>query len=196
MSIQDSIYKSATPKTDDDTEKSGSKETIYRVVLEGIKREIETPDSFAIKYGILTSTPVTKIKFILHNLPKLILETKSASKARGALELIVEAGGIGLIEDFDPEETPQVEIPEEEPAIADTADTADSAEKNCLKCGFPLKKDDKFCQFCLTPLVKARRQKKKTTMKVSGGGHQLSPKKLMFYVALVLLVLLLGILSR
>ena len=195
MSVQDSIYRSATPKDGDDKKEVRPKETIYKVTLEGIKREIETPDSFAIKYGILTSTPVTKIKFMLRDLPKKVVETKIASKARGALELIEEAGGIGFIEDCNPEEVePEVEIPEvpeEEPEVI-----ADAVEKNCLKCGFPLKKDDAFCQFCLTPLVKAKGQKKKTAMKVDGGGHQLSPKKLLFYVALFLLVLLLGILMR
>ncbi len=191
MSVQDSIYRSATPKDGDDKKDVRPKETIYKVTLEGIKREIETPDSFAIKYGILTSTPVTKIKFMLRDLPKKVVETKIASKARGALELIEEAGGIGFIEDCNPEEVkPEVEIPEEKQEIVEIE------EKNCIKCGFPLKKDDEFCQFCLTPLVRARKQKKKMTLKVGGEGSHLSPKKLLFYVALFLLVLLLGILTR
>jgi hypothetical protein len=192
MSVQDSIYKSATPKDGDDKTEVRSKETIYKVTLEGIKREIETPDSFAIKYGILTSTPVTKIKFMLRDLPKKVVETKIASKARGALELIEEAGGIGFIEECNPEEVaPEVEIPEEKPEIVEPE------EKNCVKCGFPLKNDDEFCKFCLTPLVKAKSQKKKTTLKVGGGGgHQLSSKKLLIYVVLFLFVLLLGLLTR
>ena len=81
----------------------------------------------------------------MRNLPKTILETKSAPRARGALELIEEAGGVGMLEEYDPEEKPRVEITEEEPNIATVA------ESNCLKCGFPLKKDDEYCQFCHTP---------------------------------------------
>ena len=189
--MQDSIYKSATPKDAADKAEDRSKETIYKVILEGIKREIETPDSFAIKYGILTSTPVTKIKFMLRDLPKKVVETKISTKARGALDLIEEAGGVGRIEDSVTEEVePAVEIHEEEPEIAETV------EKNCLKCGFPLKKDDEFCQFCLTPLAKAKSQKKKTTMKVGGAVPRLTPKRLLIYVVVFLLVLLWGLLSR
>ena len=186
MSIQDSAYRSAGPE--DGVEMANN--TIYRVVLEGIKSEIETPDSFAIKYGILTSTPVTRVKFMLRNMPKTILETKSAAKARGALELIEEAGGIGLIEDFDMESAPKVEISEEEPTIA----TAD--EKTCLKCGFPLKEGDEYCQFCHTPLVEKKSHKIKSVLKAGGGGNLVEPKRLVIYVMALLVLLLLAALTR
>ncbi len=190
MSISDSAYRSAAPEDGADMANGRSRETIYRVVLEGIKREIETTDSFAIKYGILTSTPVTKIKFMLRNLPKTILETKSAEKARGALGLIDEAGGVGLVEDYNPEEAPKVEIAEEEPVIANTG------KKNCIKCGFPLKESDRFCRFCHTPLVETRGKKKNTIMKARGKRRLVSPKMLVICCALLLLVLLWGILAR
>lgn len=186
MSIQDFAYRSAVPE--DGTEIKN--ETIYRVILEGINSEIETPGSFAIKYGILTSTPVTRIKFMLRNLPKTIVETKSAPKARGTLELIEEAGGIGLIEEFNPEEAPKVEIPEEEPTIAN------SVETSCLKCGFPLKKDDQFCQFCHTPLAESKTQNIKSVLKTGGGEKLVAPKRLLLYIGIVVVILVLGILSR
>ncbi len=190
MSIQDSIYRSAVPE--DGTEMAGgrSKETIYRVILEGIKSEIETPGSFAIKYGILTSTPVTRIQFMLRNLPKTILETKSATRARGTLGLIEEAGGRGLLEEYNPEEAPAVEIPEEEPTIATVEKT------NCMKCGFPIKKDDEFCQFCHTPLVEKKAPNIKSVIEAGKNGNLLAPKKLLIYVAVVVVILLLGILTR
>jgi hypothetical protein len=190
MSIQDSIYRSAVPEDGGNMADGRSKEILYRVVLEGIKRDIETPDSFAIKYGILTSTPVTRIKFMIRNLPKTILETKSAPRARGALELIEEAGGVGMLEEYDPEEKPKVEITEEEPAIATVEDS------NCLKCGFPLKKGDEYCQFCHTPLVEKKNPSIKSVIEAGRKGSLISPKKLMFYVAVVVLILLFGILTR
>ncbi len=189
MSIPDSVYRSAAPKDSGDMAENRSRETIYRVLLEGIKQE-ETPDSFAIKYGIMTSTPVTKIKFMLRNLPKTILETKSDSKARGTLDLIDEAGGVGRIEDYNPEEAPKVEIADEKPEIAK------AAEKNCLKCGFPLKESDKFCRFCHTPLVKTRGHKKNMIMKTRGESALVTPKRLLICVVVFLLVLLWVMLAR
>ncbi len=190
MSIQDSAYKSAVPGAGEETAGGKSAETIYRVILEGIKSDIETPGSFAIKYGILTNSPVTRIKFMMRNLPKTILETKSAPRARGALELIEEAGGLGMLEEYNPEEAPKVEIAEEEPTIASVPD------KSCLKCGFPIKKDDEYCQFCHTPLVEKKTPNIKTMMDAGKSGNLLTPKKLLIYIAVVAVILLIGILTR
>jgi hypothetical protein len=185
MSIQYSAYRSAVPEDGAEMQK----ETIYRVVLEGVKSE-ETLDSFAIKYGILTSTPVTRIKFMLRNLPKTIIETKNAARARGTLELIEEAGGAGTLEEFDPEVKPTVEIADEEPTIATVP------EKNCMKCGFPLKNGDEYCQFCHTPLSDSKPQSIKTVLKAGGGGHLVQPKRLYIYLGIVIVILILGILTR
>jgi hypothetical protein len=182
MSRIDSAYESAGPKDEADK----ARETIYRVVLEGIKAEIETLDSFSIKYGILTSTPVTRIKFMMRNLPKTIVETKSVAKARSALELIEEAGGIGLIEEYDPEIEPKVEISEEQPAKV----SAD--EQTCINCGFPLKRGDEYCQFCHTPLQENKGHKIKGAMKAGGGGQLVSPVRLLIYIAVMLLVIVIS----
>jgi len=190
MSIQDSAYRSAVPDEGGKTADGRSSETIFRVVLEGIKSDIETPGSFAIKYGILTSTPVTRIKFMLRNLPKTILETKSAPRARGALELIEEAGGVGMMEECNPEEAPEVEIAEEEPTIATVPD------KSCLKCGFPIKTDDESCQFCHPRLVEKNTPNIKSVIEAGKSGNLLTPKKLLLYIAVVVVILLIGILTR
>jgi len=190
MSMRDSIYRSAMSEDGERMADGRSREILYRVVLEGIKSDIETPDSFAIKYGILTSTPVTRIKFMMRNLPKTILETKSAPRARGALELIEEAGGVGMLEEYDPEEKPRVEITEEEPNIATVA------ESNCLKCGFPLKKDDEYCQFCHTPLVEKKGPGISSVLEAGRTGAMISSRKLMIYAAVAVLILLIGILMR
>ena len=189
MSVRDSVYKSAVPENGGETAGGKSSETIFRVVLEGMS-DIETPGSFAIKYGILTSTPVTRIKFMLRNLPKTILETKSAPRAHGALELIEEAGGVGRMEECNPEEAPEIEIPEEEPTIATVPD------KSCLKCGFPIKKNDEYCQFCHTRLVEKKAPNIKSMIKAGKSGDLVTPKKLLLVIAVVVVILLLGILTR
>jgi hypothetical protein len=182
MSMRDSIYRSAIPEDGENMADGRSKDILYRVVLEGIKSDIETPDSFSIKYGILTSTPVTRIKFMMRNLPKTILETRSAPRAHG--------GGIGMLEEYDPVEKPKVEITEEEPTIA----TVEGS--NCLKCGFPLKKDDEYCQFCHTPLVESKMREIKTVLKAGGGNYLVHPKRMLFYLGLVLAILIFGMLTR
>ncbi len=188
--MSESLYRSAAPEDGGATATGKSAGTIYRVIFEGIKRDIETSDSFAIKYGILTSTPVTKIKFMLRNLPKTVLETKNGPKARGTLELIQEAGGIGTIEEINPEEKLKVEISEEDPAIVAIR------EKSCLKCGFPLKDSDKYCQFCHSPLVETGSRKVKTIMKAGGAGHLITPKRLVITVVVLLIVLIWACLMR
>ena len=181
--MSESIYSSASPKESGEATTGNSTGTIYRVVFEGIK-PTETTGSFAIKYGILTSTPVTKIKFMLRNLPKTLLETKNGPKARSTLKLIDEAGGVGRIEDFNQDEAPKVEIPEEKPAVDKTG------EKSCLKCGFPIKDSDEYCQFCHSPLVETKSEGIKTIMKAGGGGALVSPKRLMIYIVLFLVAML------
>ena len=200
MSIQDSVYRSAVPEDKEARADGQAKEIIYRVILDGIKSDIETPGSFAIKYGILTSKPVTRIQFMLRSLPNTILETKSVPRARSALELIEEAGGVGHIEEYNPEEKPTIEIPEEEPTIEKIEEeptTAKVENKNCLKCGFPLKKDDEYCQFCHTPLVEKKKSPNiKSVIEAGKSGTLLTPKKILIYVLVVVVILLLGLLTR
>jgi hypothetical protein len=187
--MSESLFSSAETQNHRDTASGESSGTIYRVVFEGTKSPIETLESFAIKYGILTSTPVTKIKFMLRDPPATILETKNGAKARKVLEFIEEAGGSGRIDDFSLEENHDSEI-----AMEDVAVPA-SCAKNCPNCGFPTKEGDKFCEFCHTPFVVAKTHKLKTIVIAGGDGHLVDPRRLLIYVLLVLLALVFGILT-
>ncbi len=114
-----------------------------RVMLVDIKREIETPDSFAIKFSLLTKTPLPKVKQMVRSLPVTIWSGKGRGKAERILSIIDEAGGKGGIEmeaAFVP--PPVVENKPREHAL-------------CRYCGFPLKDGDSRCDFCRTPVSEA-----------------------------------------
>ncbi|MBU8922501.1 MAG: hypothetical protein KOO63_11845 [Bacteroidales bacterium] len=114
----------------------------YHVVIDGVVNQVETLDSFAIKFGLLTNIPVTKLKHILRNIPASMWVGTSKSKANGLLTLVEEAGGVGRI---------VVEKPVEESTEHESNPALKNARENsCSKCGFPLNKDDDFCQFCMT----------------------------------------------
>jgi hypothetical protein len=184
MSISDSFHGSALNGDAGGMKGEGVKKPIYRVILEGVKSEFETIDSFAIKYSILVNTPVTRIKFLLRSLPTTILETRSAARAHSALELIEEAGGNGRVEEFDLEAAPKIEISEQEPQ------TAVPGENTCPKCGFPLKEQEEFCQFCHTPLVENTSHRVKTILKAGGGGTLVEPKRLAIYLIILFLAII------
>jgi hypothetical protein len=186
--MTESVYRPSPPGEGQEAAEGKSPETLYRVIFEGLKPN-ESKGSFAIKYGILTSTPVTKVKMMLRDLPRTFVETRNGPKARSALELIEEAGGVARIEDFNLEEKAKVEITEEEPTIANTG------EKSCLKCGFPLKDGDEYCQFCHTSVEEKKSDRIKTVLKAGGGGHLVNPRRLAIYIVLLVLAILWDILA-
>ena len=116
-------------------------DTILRVVLEGVKRDIETPDSFAIKFSILAKMPLSKVKQMLRSMPLAIWRGKSRSKAEHILALVEEAGGRGTVV------TEAASAPKAEP------EELSSAPAHCRYCGFPLKPEDARCEFCRTAIA-------------------------------------------
>ncbi|MBN2071321.1 MAG: hypothetical protein JW814_07690 [Candidatus Krumholzibacteriota bacterium] len=152
------------------------KRKIYSVLFDGVEREIETLDSFAIKFSILANIPVTRVKHMINDSNPVIWSGPSKSKANGLLSLIVEAGGRGRIE----AKKPEVEKKK-------ASDIQVKGKKNgsilCPKCGFPAKKDDEFCQFCMSSLVEVE----KTAHPVVEKAKKLyiSPPRLLFYLFLL-----------
>ena len=94
------------------------------------------------------------------------------------------------VSSYNPEEKLKVEVSEEDPAIVATR------EKSCLKCGFPLKDGDKYCQFCHSSLVKTGSRKAKTIMKAGGAGRLITPKRMVITVVVFLIVLIWAFLMR
>lgn len=155
---------------------SESVRKIYSVILEGVASEIETLDSFAIKFGLLSNIPVTKVKYLVKNIPTAIWTGPSGSRAKGLLSLINEAGGKGRIEAKNPQPV--------KPAAVETPQVKKLEGSKCLKCGFPLGVEDEFCQFCMTPIGEVHKKSHKSKKK--GDKFPVPPSRLLFYMFLLL----------
>lgn len=128
-------------------EVSLEKKLRYRVILDGVRTEVETNASFALKFSLLASLPVTKVRHMMAKLPTTVWVGTKRSRARSLLNLIEEAGGTGRV--VEEEYAPDMERVAGEESLK---------ERICPQCGFPLKEEDLFCNFCLTPVDEERRQ--------------------------------------
>jgi len=120
-----------------------AKRNTYSVILEGFDDAMENAESFAIKFSVLARVPVTKIKHIVKRLPATLWKGQAKSRALHLLSLIEEAGGIGrLVEEA---------VPIGSEGVTGERGTQ-GGKLTCRKCGFPLKKNDEYCDFCMTPV--------------------------------------------
>jgi hypothetical protein len=152
------------------------------VVLEEIRSDVETPESFAIKFALLTKTPVSKMKHIVNNLPAPIWSGQGRSRADNILALIDEAGGRGSII--------------EGGSAALVKGSARDAKNRlaCRWCGFPMKEGDTHCGFCLTPVVDAERSA--FHWEVSKTANIIPPKRLLCYVLVLVVGIIFAIVTR
>jgi hypothetical protein len=155
------------------------------VILDGVESEIETFESFAIKFSILASVPVSKVKHIMKRLPATLWSGRGRAKALNLLELVKEAGGKGrMVEDDSPEEDRR-----------SGSQAGYSSQKSvCRKCGFPLKKNDMFCGFCMTPLQEIER--KEHGVQAPEYKSSVPAYRYLFFVLVALVALILFIVLR
>lgn len=176
--LHDDIDKDLMPEDNE-----GKVET-YSVVLDSIRPEIETFDSFSLKFSVLLKMPVTRVKHLVKRLPSTLWKGSSRSKAKMLVELAEEAGGLAHI--VENRESPEAASPEKS--------EKKGSKTVCSKCGFPLKKDDEFCNFCMTPV------KEPTGTRVSAPvvekQAQIPTARLFFYLVLLLLGVLLAFVLR
>ncbi len=111
--------------------------TLHRVMLTGVRSEMETSDSFAIKFSILAKAPLPRVKQLMRSLPVALWTGTSKGKAEQILELVEEAGGKGSIV----QTAAVAPRPAEDPKVAST---------KCACCGFPMKEGAERCEFCRT----------------------------------------------
>jgi hypothetical protein len=180
----------------------------YRVVLDGVKSEIETPEAFAIKFSLLTRVPVTKIKHMMQNIPAVVWKGQNRKRSSRLLSLIEEAGGRGRIV------LEEVAEDQQDAAEPENADSKDLTQ--CRTCGFPLKEEDKFCTFCMSPVErpknesadkeKAAKDGKETDAKQTAPKRtaifepsqkqsSIPPWRLFIYCLIVLIALVVGMVS-
>jgi hypothetical protein len=139
----------------------------YRVILEDIASGMETTDSFAIKFSLLTKTPISKMKHVVHRLPAPIWSGQGRSKAEHILALIEEAGGRGSIVETGgaPPASPVEAGGPGKPAGSGGPAKPVKSKSTCRWCGFPMKEEETRCGFCMM-----------TVGEVEKSAHQPEPK--------------------
>jgi hypothetical protein len=160
-----------------------------KVILTGLKENIETPESFSIKFSLLTRVPVTKIKNIVRNLPSVVWEGYELRKADQLLALIEESGGTGEI----------VEVGVEEDEGAEGKSTAGSSEDGvvCPKCGYPIKEGQKYCEFCYSSLdVEDSGEKIINKSREGSSSYSIPTGRMIFYLCIVVVLILIAIFSN
>ncbi len=156
----------------------------YSVILDSIRSEIETMDSFTLKFSVLLKIPVTKVKHMVKRLPCTLWRGKSLSKAKMLVELASEAGGNARV--VENEKAPSAEAGEKSKKEKD--------KTACPKCGFPLKQGDEFCNFCMTSVKE--RAGTRTSAPIIEKNPQIPPARLFFYIVLVLIAVVLAFVLR
>jgi hypothetical protein len=175
----------------------------YRVVIEDIASGMETSDSFAIKFSLLTKAPLARMKHVVRRLPATAWSGEGRSQAEHVLSLIEEAGGKGRIVEIGdaPSEatgTRGAPAPGETPeqGEAPARKTANPAvEQSCAMCGFPLKAGEARCGFCMTAVGDAARGE--TRPEPERPAKRISRKRVLLYAALFVVgVMLVIVLTR
>jgi len=166
-----------------DIQLSLKKSMRYRVLLEGVRNEVETPASFALKFSLLASLPVTKVKHMMKSLPASVWLGKRKNQALSLLNLIEEAGGTGRV--IEEEYAPDMERVAGDGAVKGHA---------CPQCGFPLKKEDLFCNFCMTPIDEERRQSLRITVPRGRGAN--TAYRYLFFILLGAVAIILALAFR
>ncbi len=176
--LQDDIAQDIIPEG-----KKGKVES-YSVVLDSIRSEIETMDSFALKFSVLLKIPVTRVKHMVKHLPCALWKGTSASKARMLVELAEEAGGVARV--VENHKTPS--------ADKENKEKKSVGKSACSKCGFPLKKEDEYCSFCMTPVNEP--SVKRNTPTVVEKSPQIPPARLFFYLVILFIAVILAFALR
>jgi hypothetical protein len=174
-------------------------EKSYRVMLNDIATGLETTDSFAIKFSLLTKMPVSKMKHIARRLPAQVWTGRGRRRAEHFLTLIEEAGGKGSIVEIGSAPPPSpgtATAPAAGAAAPAQATEAPPKDKlTCSWCGFPMKEGETHCGFCMTPAGRAERRGRSAG--TGGRGPAVNRKRLVFYaVALLAGIVLVELLMR
>lgn len=163
----------------------------YRVVIDDIASGMETSDSFAIKFSLLTRSPLSRMKHVVRRLPATVWSGTGRSQAERVLALIEEAGGKGrIVETGDaPSAAPATgEVQAKGEASAKPA-AAPPAGRSCAMCGFPMNDGETRCGFCRTPVGAAGRRGPHGKSAISV--RAISRKRLALYGACLVVGLLL-----
>ncbi|HEU4929219.1 MAG TPA: serine/threonine-protein kinase [Candidatus Krumholzibacteria bacterium] len=125
----------------------------YRVILESINREMETPDTFALKLAMRLKSPVPRMRSLVAHTPCALVQRLPYKKARWLQSVVEELGGAARIEVVVEKAPPP---PEETPAPPKSKEAPKPLERRsasgaivCPRCGWEEEADARFCSLCL-----------------------------------------------
>ncbi len=125
----------------------------YRVVLESIDRQVETPESFAFKLSIRLKAPVPRMTQLVSRAPAVVAQRLPYKKSRWLCKVIEELGGTARMEVV-VDAVPSVE--EKPAAPVASKELAKPLERRtpsggilCPRCGWEEEPDARFCSLCL-----------------------------------------------
>jgi len=154
----------------------------FCVVLDEIRSDVETHESFAIKFSLLTKTPISKMKHIVRKLPAPIWSGEGRTRAEHIIVLIEQAGGKGSI--VESGVSALVKSPPKEAANKLT----------CNWCGFPVKEGDTHCEFCLTPVGETGKSETKREGRKTA--PSIPPKRLLCYIIVLIAGIIVSLATR
>lgn len=132
----------------------------YRVILDAIDREVETPDTFALKLSIRLKSPVTRMRQLVSRAPCVLAQRLPYKKARWLAKVIEELGGTARLEVV----VDAAPVVEEEAPLATSTEIAKPLERRsasggivCPRCGWEEEPDARFCSMCLQHFNKTDR---------------------------------------
>jgi hypothetical protein len=131
-----------------------SEPTYYRVILEGIATDVETPDSFSLKLSTRMHASFPRVRSVVNRLPYVVKTHVTASQAKRLQGILEELGGKVRIEpqaagppagDRLNRGTRSGERREERRASRQAA----QAITQCPECGWEVVAGAKYCPLCL-----------------------------------------------
>ncbi|MCK4774520.1 MAG: hypothetical protein KAT30_07030, partial [Candidatus Krumholzibacteria bacterium] len=121
----------------------------FRVVLEAIDADRDSPDSFAIKLSMKTHTSLPRVRQLVRRLPCTIKQGLSVDQANRLKVVLEQLNGRARLESY--LETPGVDKPAStQPAVhlGEDAEEVVVELRNCVSCGTALDEGAESCSFC------------------------------------------------
>jgi hypothetical protein len=128
----------------------------YKVLLEGIDRDRETVESFALKLSMRLRTPITRVRHIMGRLPATLKEGLTVAQANRLAAVLEELGGVVRVEAY-------YEIPGQRSGrstgLRPKGEVPAGRRRRCPQCGWEEAPEAEFCSLCLAPFEPKREEK-------------------------------------